>query len=192
MLFLMPKKQTTEIRTYLYRHKQSFGACIDLQDSLNVLNRFPSQQEFQTFLLDKDNKVVAIGNPIHNPKVKELYLNIIQGKQIGREDKSKHIMTKVSIDRNSVSMGSVNWQEEQKAVFTLKNMGDKPLVIQDVTTSCGCTTVSYSKEPLQPGGETTLEVVYKAERPEHFDKTITVYCNTDNSPLTLNIVGDAR
>ena len=27
---------------------------------------------FQTFLLDKDNKVAAIGNPVHNPKEKEV------------------------------------------------------------------------------------------------------------------------
>ena len=38
------------------------------------------------------------------------------------------------------------------------------------------TTVAYSKEPALPGKEIALEVVYKAEHPEHFDKTITVYC----------------
>ncbi len=147
---------------------------------------------FQTFLLDKDNKVLAIGNPIHNPKVKELYLKIIRGEQIEQENASKQIITKVGIDRTSVSLGNFNWQEEQKATFTLKNTGDKLLVIQDVATSCGCTTVSYSKEPIQPGKETTLEVAYKADRPEHFAKTITVYCNVEHSPLTLKISGDAE
>lgn len=115
-----------------------------------------------------------------------------EGKQIGRTDEGKQITTKVEIDKTAVSMGSFDWQEEQKATFTLKNIGDKPLAIQDVTTSCGCTTVSYPKEPVQPGRETTLEVVYKAEHPEHFDKTVTVYCNADNAPLTLKIGGDAK
>lgn len=27
---------------------------------------------------DKDNKVMALGNPIHNPKVKELYIEVLQ------------------------------------------------------------------------------------------------------------------
>ena len=66
------------------------------------------------------------------------------------------------------------------------------LVIQDVATSCGCTTVSYYKESVQPGKETALEVAYKAERPEHFAKTITVYYNAEHSPLTLKISGDAK
>lgn len=169
-----------------------YPVCIDEENSLNKLNHFPSDMSFQTFLLDKDNKVLAIGNPVHNPKVKELYLKIIQGKQIGRTDEGKQITTKVEIDKTAVSMGSFDWQEEQKATFTLKNIGDKPLAIQDVTTSCGCTTVSYPKEPVQPGRETTLEVVYKAEHPEHFDKTVTVYCNADNAPLTLKIGGNAK
>lgn len=193
-LYIHPnqQKQTTEIRTYLYRHKQSFWACIDLQDSLNVLNHFPSETAFQTFLLDKDNKVVAIGNPIHNPKVKELYLKIIKGETIGQENTSKQIMTKAVVDKSFIQMGSFDWQEEQKAAFTLKNTGNKVLVIQDIVTSCGCTTVSYSKEPVQPGKEVTLEVAYKAEHPGYFDKTVTVYCNAEGSPLKLRINGNAQ
>lgn len=165
---------------------------IDRNDSFNKLNQLSSNMSFQTLLLDKDNKVVAIGNPIYNLKVKELYLKIIQGEKAGREDGSRQIVTQASIDRTIVSLGSFGWQEEQKATFTLKNTGDKPLVIEDITTSCGCTTVAYSKEPVQPGRETTLEVAYKAEHPGHFDKTVTVYCNTEDSPLRLKISGDTK
>ena len=136
--------------------------------------------------------MLAIGNPIHNPKVKELYLKIIQGEKIERGDESKVIKTEVDISNMSVSLGSFDWQEEQKATFVLKNVGDKPLVIQDVTTSCGCTTVTYPKAPALPGRELALEVVYKAEHLEHFDKTITVYCNAETSPLVLKISGNAK
>ena len=160
--------------------------------AVNVDSIFPSNMNFQTFLLDRNNRVIAIGNPIYNPKVKELYLKIIKGEKIERRDESKVIKTEVDASNISVSLGRFDWQEEQKATFILKNVGDKPLVIQDVATSCGCTTVAYSKEPALPGKEIALEVVYKAEHPEHFDKTITVYCNTENSPLVLKISGDAK
>ena len=53
--------------------------CVDVDNRFNKLNNFPADMTFQTFLLDKNNKVVAIGNPIHNLKVRELYLKIIQG-----------------------------------------------------------------------------------------------------------------
>ena len=147
---------------------------------------------FQTFLLDKDNKVVAIGNPIHNSKVKELYLKTIQGEKVEQDKGTEVMKTKINIDKISISLGHFDWQKEQKATFTLKNTGNKPLVVQDVNTSCGCTSVSYSKEPVQPSGELKLEVTYKAKHPEHFNKTITVYCNMESSPLVLKIMGDAE
>lgn len=191
-LFFLCPKAGTEIYQTLRVDRFKFPICIDEEDSLNRLNHFPSETAFQTFLLDKSNKVLAIGNPVHNPKVKELYLKIIKGEAMGQENTNKQTTTKVSIDRTSVSLGGFDWQEEQKATFILKNTGDKLLVIQDIVTSCGCTTVSYSKEPVQPGKGTTLEVAYKAELPEHFAKTITVYCNAEHSPLTLKISGDAK
>ena len=172
--------------------KFTYPIYIDVADSLNRLNHFSSDERFQTLLLDKDNKVVAIGNPINNPKVKELYLKIIQGEKVAQEKETEVINTKVAIDKTSISLGRFDWQKEQKVTFTLKNTGNKPLVVQDINTSCGCTSVSYSKEPVQPGRELKLEVTYKAEHPEHFNKTITVYCNMESSPLVLEIMGDAE
>jgi glutathione peroxidase-family protein len=172
--------------------KFTYPIYIDVADSLNRLNHFSSDERFQTLLLDKDNKVVAIGNPINNPKVKELYFKIIQGEKVERDKGTEVMKTKINIDKTSISLGRFDWQKEQKTTFTLKNAGDKPLVVQEVNTSCGCTSVSYSKEPVQPGGELKLGVTYTAEHPEHFNKTITVYCNTESSPLILKIMGDAE
>ena len=165
--------------------------CIDEGDYLNKLNHFPTDMAFQTFLLNSDNKVLAIGNPI-NPKVKELYLKIIQSEKIGRKDESKVTRTKADIGRTLVPLGKFDWRKEQKAVFVLKNTGDKPLVIQDVVTSCGCTSAEYFKKPVRPNDSLELCVTYKAEHPEHFDKTITVYCNTASSPIVLRIIGTAQ
>ena len=82
---------------------------------------------FQTFLLDRNNRVIAIGNPIYNPKVKELYLKIIKGEKIERRDESIVIKTEVDASNISVSLGRFDWQEEQKATFTAKSCHcDKP------------------------------------------------------------------
>ena len=192
LFFFSPEKRRDFLGT-LRSENFIYPICIDDKNQLNELNHFPSKDAaFHTFLLDKDNRVLAIGNPIHNPKVKELYLKIIQGSDMLREDESKIIKTKVHIGPIDVSLGSFDWQKEQKTTFTLKNIGDKPLVIEDVNTSCGCTTVNYSKEPIQPGKELVLEVSYKAEHAEHFNKTITVYCNSESSPIRLTILGNAK
>ena len=189
--FIFFPKDPQRIMTLLKQNKFDYPVCIDTDDSFNRLNHFPSDMMFQTFLLDRNNKVVAIGNPIHNPQVKDLYLKIIQGKEIGQGDESKKIQTEVTIDKTSFSFGKFDWKEEQKITFILKNAGNKPLVIQDVTTSCGCTTVAYSKEPVRPDRETIIEVSYKAQSPGYFNKTITVHCNAKVSPLIFKISGNA-
>lgn len=70
--------------------------------------------------------------------------------------------------------------------------GNTPLVIQEVNTSCGCTSVSYSEKPIDVGHRLRLQVTYKAEHPGYFDKTITVYCNVTQSPIKLRINGNAE
>ena len=109
-----------------------------------------------------------------------------------QKDESKVIRTKVDIGKTSVSLGHFDWKKEQKTTFVLTNAGNKPLVVEHVNTSCGCTSVDYSKEPVRPGNSILLNVTYKADDPEHFDKTITVYCNAESSPVVLRITGDAE
>lgn len=190
LFFFSPEKRRDFSRT-LKLERFTYPVCIDEENRLNELNHFPvSDMNFHTFLLDHNNKVLAIGNPIHNLKVKELYMNIIQGKTTTKEENA--ILTKVQVKENTLSLGRFNWQEEQKAQFMIYNVGKQPLVINDVTTSCGCTSVDYSKQPVRPGDSISLQVAYKADHPEHFDKTITVYCNTNPSLIHLKITGDAE
>ena len=191
-LYYFAPKKNREVYSVLRTEKFVYPVCIDEKDSLNILNQFPSKMEYQTFLLDRDNKIIAIGNPIHNSKVKDLYLKIIRGEELTQMNEDTGLVTEVGIDSTFLSLGNFGWEKEQKVVFTLKNTGDNTLVIDAVATSCGCTKVEYDKEPVCPGGSVDLHVSYKAEHPEHFNKTITVYCNAKVSPLLLKIMGNAE
>ena len=191
VLFYMHPKKVDELQYILEKNFFDYPVCIDVNDSLNKLNHFPTEMEFQTFLLDKNNKVVAMGNPVLNPKVKELYLKIIQGKPLQDDSKDKQVVTTVSLESTVLSMGDFAWQEERQGTFRLKNTGEKPLVIQDVVTSCGCLTVDYSQEPVMPGKEAVIGVTYKADSPGYFNKVVTVYCNTEDAPIKLRVLGNA-
>lgn len=164
---------------------------IDEKDTLNRLNSFLNEEHFRTFLLDKNDKVLAIGNPIFNPKIKELYKNIISGKMVSSSE-DKQPQTTVSFSRDKMDLGRFSWEEEKNTEFVISNVGNVPFVINDVVTSCGCTTVDYAKEPVRPGEDARLKVKYRAEHPEYFDKTITVYCNASGSPFRLRLTGNAE
>lgn len=47
----------------------------DRKDSINLLNNFPKNANYQTFLLDDQNKVILVGSPVRNDSMWELYKN---------------------------------------------------------------------------------------------------------------------
>ena len=187
-VFFFHPKNLRELAYLTLRDAFTYPVCFDREDAFNRLNRFPSEMPLQTFLLDKDNRVVAIGNPVHNPQVKELYLNIIGGK---RSASTGTKQTSASLSEREVQFGSFPMSERQERKVTLKNTGNAPLVIHGVDTSCGCTRVEYSQRPLRPGEETTLLIIYEADEAGHFRKTVDVYCNTADAPLRISVTGEA-
>ena len=188
-LFYFHPKDMKELRYLTRRDGFTYPVCFDGQDELNGLNHFPSDMTFQTFLLDEGNKIVAIGNPVLNPNIKDLYLDVIKGKV---ETKQAVKVTSVSVNQTVMDLGSFPKSEKQEKNFVLTNTGRGLLVIQDIITSCGCTRVEYSKEPVRPGGTLEVKVTYEAERAERFQKTIIVYCNVEGSPLRLTVKGNAE
>lgn len=70
--------------------------------------------------------------------------------------------------------------------FSFVNNGSEPIVIQQVHASCGCTTPSYSKEPVKPGKKGAIKAVYNTQgRPAPFNKTITVVSNAGTKVLVI-------
>jgi len=188
-LFYFHPKDMKELRYLTRRDGFEYPVCLDEKDELNRLNRFPADIIFQTFLLDKDNKVVAIGNPVLNPKIRELYLGLVAG---SRSSKPSEQTTQVSISQTVLDFGSFPKEEKQERSFVLTNTGNGLLMMQDIITSCGCTKVEYPKEPARPGETLEVKVTYEAEEAGYFSKKITVYCNAENSPLRLTVKGTAK
>ena len=83
-------------------------------------------------------------------------------------------------------------QESRGCVFRITNNGSFLQMVHDATTSCGCTKVEYSKEPVRPGESLELKVIYEAEESRRFNKTLTVYCNAKDFPIRLRIKGNAE
>lgn len=62
--------------------------------------------------------------------------------------------------------------------FEFKNTGKEPIILSSVQASCGCTTPSWSKEPILPGKSSKVTATYNTQgRPGNFVKTITINSN---------------
>lgn len=168
-LFFFQFDDQWEIHSLLIRENFDKPICLDRSDSLNQLNHFPKDIRFQVFLLDKNNKVVVIGNPVHNPNVKELYLE-----EISRKQPVAPIQTTVKVEKESLLLETIPLGKSKDTLFTLVNTGDQPLVIIDVTTTCGCAQTLFDKHPVQPGESLHIKVGVTPENKGLFDETITV------------------
>ncbi len=74
--------------------------------------------------------------------------------------------------------------------FTIKNVGSKPAVIYNVISTCGCTDVNWTKEPIRPGQSGTISVTYSNDEGAYpFDKTLTTYISDIKKPVLLKIRG---
>lgn len=186
-VFFFQTKDVRELRYILRRDNFSHPVCIDTEDSFYRLNRFPGEMMFQTFLVDSENRVKVIGNPIHNLSVKDLYL-----KEIAGIEAVSLPVTTIQADSAEYHYGVVGENMTVSRKIILKNTGNEVFRIKGTTTSCDCMTVEYDWDEIPPGGKAAMTVEYKAEEPGDFWRTITIYGNVPGKSVTLDFWGSVR
>ena len=87
--------------------------------------------------------------------------------------------------------GDIKADSKVHHTFTFTNTGKSPLLIEDATASCGCTTPSWTKQPVAPGAQGKLEVQFDS-RGKHgiISKQVAVRANTQPSITTIAIKGN--
>lgn len=74
--------------------------------------------------------------------------------------------------------------------FTATNVGNKPVTIQSVTTSCGCTNVKWDHKEIAPGSTANVSASYSNDEGAWpFDKTLTVTVSGQAKPVILHLRG---
>ena len=101
---------------------------------------------------------------------------------VARLDKTVHDFGDILVSDGPVS-----------ATFTVTNVGEKPLVIYSVVSSCGCTDVDWTKKPLKAGEKGEIKATYKNDEGGYpFDKTLTVYFSEPKQPVILRLRGESH
>jgi hypothetical protein len=96
----------------------------------------------------------------------------------------------ITFDKKVHDFGAVLWKNPVTATFTITNSGDKPLVISNVTTSCGCTVANWTKTPIAPGASGVVSSTFDSKALGRFQKSIGIYCNASERPIYLAIRGE--
>jgi hypothetical protein len=106
----------------------------------------------------------------------------------------------IKFDEESHDFGTFDEGKIAEHTFTFTNKTGKVVTITSVQASCGCTTPSWTKEPIVANGQGKITASYNSEgRPGAFSKSITVLLtaegdNPESFMLTIKgtVVGVAK
>jgi len=87
--------------------------------------------------------------------------------------------------------GKIALNKAATVEFKFTNVGDQPLILTKVETTCGCTVPEYTQTPVKKGESGVIKVTYNptgAAMP--FSKSITITSNAKTTTKVLYIKGE--
>lgn len=96
----------------------------------------------------------------------------------------------IVFDKKVHDYGTIRQGSDGNSVFTFTNKGNKPLILNNVAASCGCTVPEWPRQPIPPGGKGEIKVKYNTAIVGTFNKSITVHSNAENNVVNLSVKGN--
>lgn len=92
-------------------------------------------------------------------------------------------------EKETIDYGEIARSSEGERIFKFTNIGDKPIIIKNIQSSCGCTVPEKPKKPIMPGEKGEIKVSYDTKRIGGFSKSITIFSNAKNPRKVIRIKG---
>ena len=99
---------------------------------------------------------------------------------------------KIEFKTETVDYGEIEKGADGVRVFEFTNTGNAPLIISNVSSSCGCTIPKKPEDPIMPGKTGEIQVKYDTNRVGPIRKAITVISNADTPTKVLKIKGEIK
>lgn len=187
-LYIISPDNIGELTSILARDNiGNLPVLVDMSDSLNRMNGFPEADGLRTFLVDRDNRVLGVGDPAVNPQIMRLYTSILTSDSVRtqrRMPKTSLVMFPAKMDIGRIAAG-----DSVVGEFHLGNYGDEPFVLDALVPSCECVTAVLSSDTIAPRSEAIMRVVFHEDEPiGSFERSVEVIGNIDPD-FALTITG---
>jgi hypothetical protein len=101
---------------------------------------------------------------------------------------SKNELPEIKFAEEVFDFGKITQGEKVSHAFSFKNIGKKNLIISGASGSCGCTVPEWPKEPIKPGQEGVINVVFSSEGKSGMqEKTVTIVTNCEPATRVIRI-----
>ena len=92
-------------------------------------------------------------------------------------------------EKTVIDYGTLKQGSDGNRIFVFTNVGKAPIIINSVSSSCGCTIPKKPLAPIMPGEKGEIEVHYDTNRVGPFQKNIYIYSNAKPNKVTVSIKG---
>jgi hypothetical protein len=100
-------------------------------------------------------------------------------------------LASIEFEEEVIDFGEISQGEKVKKRFRFKNTGKSNLIISNATGSCGCTVPLWPKQPIKPGQEGEIEVVFNSNGKQgRVHNTVTLIANTQPNKTVVALKGD--
>lgn len=97
-------------------------------------------------------------------------------------------LPEMKFDEEEFDFGKITQGEKVSHAFHFKNTGKSNLIISGASGSCGCTVPEYPEEPIAPGAEGEINVVFSSEgKRGQQEKTVTIVTNCEPATKIIRI-----
>ena len=97
--------------------------------------------------------------------------------------------TTIAFEVYEHNYGELDYGGDGTCTFTFTNKGTEPLILTNVRASCGCTTPSWTRDPIQPGEKGEIKVKYNTLIQGSFNKVVSVNSNGNPQFIALRVKG---
>ncbi|MES2418265.1 MAG: DUF1573 domain-containing protein [Bacteroidota bacterium] len=100
--------------------------------------------------------------------------------------------TSIEIPQRTYNFGTIDNGIVVKHEFKIKNVGDQPLIINEVSSNCDCTVFKWSKVPVLPQQNARIQVIFNptAQIEGIISKTLLIRMNTDSGLHKIYFMGN--
>ncbi len=117
-----------------------------------------------------------------------LFAGLFGALAVNAQDKKAEEVVKVNSEVHD--FGKIKQGVPVTTDFVLNNISGQPLIIENVTAGCGCTTPEWSKEPVLAGGSTKIKVGFNAAALGPVNKEVYIKIAGVSLPKVIKIAGE--
>lgn len=188
-LMVVHPSDIRDLHYFLKSDSFDYPVYWDENNNVSEENSFPKGTAFQTFLIDRNRKVTAIGNPVYSPEIAKLYKDIITGQMSVSADKGNI----VTVSENKISLGNLPPGESSSREITFSNHGNDTVRIRKVISSCECTELSLPKRYIPPRSALNAVLNFAGDTvPGDFERTVHIYYTDFEYPTVITVSGNVN